>query len=209
MTFEEAIQDIKSHDFAARVNIASDFRTFLSLVENQEPFQSMVREMSSEINHRRILLEVLKISRQQVDSRYENPWDSAIAAFLEALRLKSHELALLAAEIAAQAPQCWWARKVADVVLEGRIMWSTQAPKKERVQVSGFPLEIKNVLVAEKFIGRGLGRVWVMSTDMYLYPHSDITSSDDEPRRVPWYSPDLAYQFHLDSENTTRERNSG
>ena len=47
MTFEEALLDIRSHEFAARLGAASDLRTFLRAAREQESVQTIFGKMSS------------------------------------------------------------------------------------------------------------------------------------------------------------------
>lgn len=122
MTFEEALFDIRGHEFAARLGVASDLRTFLRAAGKQDSVQTIFDEMSSgetsEESQRHVLCEILRLSRLRVDFRFQNPWDSALAALVWALSRVNLPLARLAVEAVMKAPQCWWAPRVADNIFE-------------------------------------------------------------------------------------------
>lgn len=122
MTLKEATQEIESHEFVARVNVASDFRTFLRAVAEQKVIHVLSQELAASENRQYVLNRVLELSRRKVDLRYENPWDTALTAYVWLLNVKDWDLAKIAAEAAARAPQCWWATKMAHhILLEGPV----------------------------------------------------------------------------------------
>jgi hypothetical protein len=65
-----------------------------------------------------IISRIQAISETDIDHRYENPWDVALAAYLLALRIADPALAPLAAEVVLSVPLTWWARHFALSVLE-------------------------------------------------------------------------------------------
>jgi hypothetical protein len=117
MIIREAMQEIESHEFAARLNVASDFRTFIQAAKSQEAVLTLWQELDSPEKCQQVLYRVFELSRQRVDPRYENPWDTALAVYVWLISSKDLDLARMAAEVAAQAPQCWWATKISRHIL--------------------------------------------------------------------------------------------
>lgn len=112
MTFGGALKEVESHDLAARLNVASDFGTFLRAAQQQQSVRALIQELGSRKRLQEVFYRILELSRQKVDLRYENQWDTAIALYVLLISLKDFDLAKIAAQVAAQMPQCWWAKKV-------------------------------------------------------------------------------------------------
>ena len=114
MNANEVMHAIESPEFAARVNVASDFQTFLREASEQEAVSSLRRELASDDIRRRLCDRICQLARQQIDLRYENPNDTALTLYLWLLSLKEPQRAKRAAAVVvAHARQCWWATKVA------------------------------------------------------------------------------------------------
>jgi hypothetical protein len=122
MTFTEAMREIESHEFAARLNVASNFRTFLRAARQQRAVRILLNELDSPEKHQEVFFRVFELSRQQVDLRYENQWDTALAIYVWLISLKDPGLAKAAASVTTRAPQCWWAAKISrHILLEEQI----------------------------------------------------------------------------------------
>jgi hypothetical protein len=117
MTLNEAMKEIESHTFAARVNVASDLRTFLQAAQAEPSVKDLLEELDSPEKRPAVLSRIYELTQQQVDPRYENPWDTALAIYVWAMSLKDLDLAAIAAEVTARAPQCWWAAKLSRQML--------------------------------------------------------------------------------------------
>jgi hypothetical protein len=117
MKFNEARKHIESHDFAANINVASDFKTFLLATYNQKAVKIVLKDLYSQELRTKIFYRILELSHQQFDKRYENPWDIPLAVYLWLLSNYNDELTKIGANIVTQIPQCWWASKVARYIL--------------------------------------------------------------------------------------------
>ncbi len=121
MKIEQAMNEIESLELCARVNIASGYRIFLQLIQEEESVRILLRELNSREQMSKILQMVLNrisdILQKQSDPRYENPSDTAIAIYLWVISVKDLNLAKAAAAFVDQAPRCWWAAKVSHEVL--------------------------------------------------------------------------------------------
>lgn len=201
MTFDEALRDIESLDFAARVNIASDLRTFLRVAGDQESVRTVANEIVSEEKQQRLLFEALRLSRMQVDFRYENPWDSALAVFLWLLSSKVPPLARVAAEAVVQARQCWWALRMAHGILRESLLRSTEVSEREHVVRFVRPVHSESTSVGERIL-------WMSLLGSLRFPfdvlfHADIATEplEEDPRIVAWQADVPGYAFNLTSQS--------
>lgn len=123
MTFQEAMREIESHEFAARLNLASDFRTFLKIARDQKPTQALVGLLFEKqrqkvwLYHQELVYRIFELSQQKVDPRYENPWDTAFAVYIWAINLIDWDLSKLVAERISRIANCWWAQKISRHIL--------------------------------------------------------------------------------------------
>ena len=71
---------IESDEFAAEANLASGLSDFLFQIKRSNAFTSLFR-LASESSSAAyaILSRVLRLSKLSIDSRYENPFDTAVA----------------------------------------------------------------------------------------------------------------------------------
>jgi hypothetical protein len=124
MIFKEAMRKVESHEFAAYLNIASDIRTFLRAAQQEEAVLTLLKDLDSLENCWQILIRIFELSRQQIDLRYENQWDTALAIYVWLINLKDFDLAKIAAFVADRAPQCWWAKKISRHILLGEQVYN-------------------------------------------------------------------------------------
>lgn len=119
MTFKKAIREVESHEFAVLLNLASDLKGFFRAAEQQKPIEIIYKELDEKEKIRYLLEEIIELSKQGVDLRYENQWDIALAIYVWLINLKDPHLAKIAAGITLQIPQCWWAKKISCKILFG------------------------------------------------------------------------------------------
>jgi len=113
MIATEAVARIEGLPFSALVNLASDLRTFLRILEAQPEFQVLHDATEEEETTRLILNRVGELVRLSVDDAYEHPAEAALAAYL--WLLKAHQKqAEPAVAMVLGCRQCWWARKVGE-----------------------------------------------------------------------------------------------
>jgi hypothetical protein len=112
MTTEDAINDIESLDFAVRLNLASGLKRFIQLLRNEPSVKLLINVINKDTSLKTAVLKRVKdLSGRDFDERYENPSDTAVAAYVWLLGLMDPEAWKSAAAIAASMPQTWWARK--------------------------------------------------------------------------------------------------
>lgn len=109
---------VESHEFAARVNVASDYGTFLRGIYSEGVLNNLRVFASSGEWRERLLTRVQDLADRGVDSRFENPWDVALTAYILVLNAESETLGRLAAIAAQRAPGTWWATRAIQDILE-------------------------------------------------------------------------------------------
>ena len=116
MSWEEALTEIGSHAFAAKLNVVSSMRDFFSAASKEHSVIELLGEMraSGELREE-VVGRIYDLSRLKVDPRYENPLDTSLATLLWMTYLSSREPDILqnAAVLVDRAPQCWYAKKLA------------------------------------------------------------------------------------------------
>jgi hypothetical protein len=118
MNIAEALEKIEGDAFAAVVNLASDFRTFLRILASQPESEALASALGSEAVAQQVFARVLELTQGPVDETYEHPADAALAAYLWLLNGVDGQRSRAGAEAVLQARQCWWARQVAWSILE-------------------------------------------------------------------------------------------
>ena len=116
MTIRNLMQEIESPQFSARLNIANNLKTFLRATFSEEASQNLIKQLLDFPENRWPLFKrVAELSQKQIDTQYENPWDTALAVYIWALSLVHLEAAQTAADFSLQAENCWWARQVSSL----------------------------------------------------------------------------------------------
>jgi len=117
---DRAMHYIESREFAVRVNVASDYSTFLEALWSN-PVTAALAALAAQPEHQdRILRRIQDLAALEPDSRYENPHDAAMAAYLLVLSTRSPVTARIAAFAVEEAPRTWWAKRLAQSMLSPR-----------------------------------------------------------------------------------------
>ena len=106
------METVEGHRFAAEVNLAAGFDAFHRGIQNHSLFRELAGLMKDPIVFRTVLVRIVELSRKPIRTQYENPFDSAMAAYLIAVDGVDPEVAAVAAEAVSKAPNCWWASQV-------------------------------------------------------------------------------------------------
>lgn len=113
--------EIESHEFACRVNVASDFGTFVRGVVAQPAVHSLQRELEKESGRQWVLLRIAmrfdSIASETTDYRYEHHGDTALATYQLLIADALPNIARAFATRIRSSPSLWWARKTADHIL--------------------------------------------------------------------------------------------
>jgi hypothetical protein len=108
--------EIESTETAVRTGVVSGYRLFLSALDSLPAVRELKELCKKEEAAVKVLQRVLRISEYSIDTRFENPLDTAIAAYLYILGGTNPRLARIATVAVQRAVNCWWAPKVADAI---------------------------------------------------------------------------------------------
>lgn len=110
MSLTKVLQEIKSHEFAARLNVVSSMPSFFAAANKEPAVMSLCDDMikSGEVREE-VLGHIHDLSQLEIDRRYENPNDTALAILLWLTRYTAPDYSLMAADLVDRAPQCWYA----------------------------------------------------------------------------------------------------
>lgn len=118
MNLKQALGEIKTHEFAARLNVVSGTNQFFMTAKNELAVDSLYRDMINSGEAREEVLGYIHdLSQLEVDKRYENPNDTALAILLWLTDFAAPNFSRLAADLVDRAPQCWYAKKLARRIL--------------------------------------------------------------------------------------------
>lgn len=117
MTFLECVSEIESPEYAARVNLASDYNTFVKGVMLERTTPELAGQLRDQGVGLKLVGRVVRMASQKVDHRYEHPYDAAMAAYVWLLAGTQPALARIAANAAICVARSWWANRVAETVL--------------------------------------------------------------------------------------------
>ena len=129
MNWKQALAEIETHQFAANLNVASGIRSFFRAVA-RDPVVVVLRErmrVSGEAREE-ILGRIYDLAQLDTDLKFENPNDIPLAVSLWLMYFTSFNSGL-AAYYVDQAPNCWYAKKLARRLLV--------PPKSETSDTSG------------------------------------------------------------------------
>ena len=120
MTPAEAMEIIEGRDFSAEVNIASTLKTFLRVMTGHVAVKRL-QDGLAHLDGVDVLLDRLfGLLEQKSEEGKESPNDSAIAAYLWPINGKDSERAESAASAILDCDHCWWAKKVAQTIVNGK-----------------------------------------------------------------------------------------
>ena len=114
---EQLFRVIESHEFSAAANVASNFKTFIRALRSDstvEQLGALLRDAPARV---KVCDRALALADDTGEEGYEHPWDTALATYLWLLAGQDAALASVAAAKIVAAPRCWWAKKMAEVVL--------------------------------------------------------------------------------------------
>jgi hypothetical protein len=127
---------IESVPFSARLGVLSGFESFLRALPSIPDIHDLVGAISVPEGKNALLNRILELAEQKVAPDYENPWDIPLAAYLWTLFQVDAELAPMAAAAVLKAQDCWWAKKLAQNILDAPLAKS--APLTDPKQLAFF-----------------------------------------------------------------------
>jgi hypothetical protein len=124
--FEKLSEMIEGAEFRFHVNMASGFKMFERLVEQQAVFSDLVEFATTGEGAEEIEAHIEVLMSDEADPQYENPHDAGIAAYLLALDRAGYRVNTVLAENIGSTQNFWWGRKVAARILARSVniqMW--------------------------------------------------------------------------------------
>ncbi len=116
MTFAETMRAIEQDEVAAEMNLAAGTKAFRRAIRGHELFQRLT-ELAQK-DPAEVVTRIENISHLEIDERYENPFDTALSAYLMALSdVAEPETLSKAAAAVLRTPKCWWASGLAHELL--------------------------------------------------------------------------------------------
>ena len=104
----QAFKDIESIDFTARVNIASDLRTFMSAVAAEESVKLVLDDMHQDANIDYVIKRMQYFRDSDFDEDYANPRDTAMAVYGWLIVQAKPELTQLINTLLQSLRNTWW-----------------------------------------------------------------------------------------------------
>lgn len=106
-------------------------RSFVRALNEVPAVRALAAEArGSEAVASKVLGRVLVLSRLKIDTRYENPNDVAMAAYLQVLLLTSRDLYAAAADAVGTAHNVWWAVQLSQLGRLTKPARSTGSPRR-------------------------------------------------------------------------------
>jgi hypothetical protein len=116
MTIAETMAAIERDEFAAEMNLAAGTNAFRRAIREHDLFRRL-SELTKE-NTSAVLERIETISLIEIDDRYENPFDTALSAYLMALPSTAEpQAAARASQAVLRTQKIWWASAVARELL--------------------------------------------------------------------------------------------
>lgn len=123
----ELFDQIESNETAARVNVASGFKLFLRALTSLPPYLRLQSLSEKRENSQEVLTRILKLTEVRIDTKFGNPFDTSLVAYLLILRSTYPDFALIGAEAVSRTQNCWWASRVAEEIYTGEMTKTDQA----------------------------------------------------------------------------------
>jgi hypothetical protein len=148
MTTQEAMSDVESLGFSARVNIASSYGVFRSVLEDSEAVGFLLSQTESTDACLELLWRIQSLS-EEVEEHYRHRYDAALAAYVFVLSQKHEGVARTAARNLVRRDDMWWARIISGHLLQDEKK-SSGASLRTQTWASGATLKRKTHAVPKQ-----------------------------------------------------------
>ena len=118
MNWQDALAHIESIEFDAKVNVVSSEKAFFREVAQDPVALELCRQVKDSGDLQELTLDrIHDLAGREIDRRYGNPNDTPLAVLLWLTCRAAPEAGPVAAHYIARAPQCWYARKLAQRIM--------------------------------------------------------------------------------------------
>lgn len=116
MTIEAGMfEAIESLRYSARVNLASNVKTFIRLVLNQPEYISLSAAVVDRSDRVQVVDRIRFLASQPYERMHENPHDSAVASYAQLLCYKDEDMARETISAILHQDGWWWTLKVLQI----------------------------------------------------------------------------------------------
>lgn len=116
MSLNEYFAEIESFEFGAQFSVFSGFRLVLLDLEENETLRELIRELRSDPEKQIVLAKRIQFLLQNRQDFDQIAFDGTLASYIYSLRESDLEKGFLASKDVLNAPDLWWAAKLALLV---------------------------------------------------------------------------------------------
>jgi hypothetical protein len=169
------------------VNQAAGVAAFRRLATSMPQFQDVLSQITDDFEAQlNVLSRIIDLTSIETDSRYEHPYDAALATYILVLEAAGSDLALNAAAIIVEIPRLWWSLHVARQILAVAIRKASTYDREP-------------IYISPAQIGAVPRNTSTSSTEVYLNHYIRwITSHISNVRELNASSPSYPRQTDLD-----------
>lgn len=118
MSWHESLATVDNDNFAIELGRTAGTSAFFRAAKKTPAVSELVQVMRTSGEATEAVLDRLDaLAALEIDPRYENPNDAALAALLWSVGASHPEMVLAAAEVVYRARQCWYSKKLAGMIL--------------------------------------------------------------------------------------------
>jgi hypothetical protein len=117
---QQRFQTIEFGDELALLGLAEGFKMFIDLLGEVPEIVRFAQSLDEEKTRLLTLSRIVDVSRIQIDRKYRNPRDIALAVYIWAIWKHDTSLGESAAELSREVPNLWWADLMSQEVLARR-----------------------------------------------------------------------------------------
>ena len=118
MNWQDALEQIESPGLDAELNLASGTSAFFRRVGKQNLIQETLRLMEGSGEAREAALDrICDLAMAETNPNYQNPHDTPLAVLLWLTYFTDEDCAHIAANYVDRAPRCWYAKRLAQHIV--------------------------------------------------------------------------------------------
>ena len=146
MNWQEALEEIYSVEFCVSLNVVSGTNSYFRAVAQHPIVKEAYRQMINKAGElgEAALDRIYTLANAEVDPQFENPNDTPLAVLLWLTNFAAPHNVKLAATYVDQAPDCWYAKRLAQRILHpppSATANYTVPPDPHRVRITRSSLE--------------------------------------------------------------------
>jgi hypothetical protein len=179
---DKAFRIIESRELAAKLGVASDFRTFILAVQRLPQVRTLLRHLRKRSGAEQVLRRIIQLAGAETDYRYTSPWDTALTIYLWTLNLRRHDLGVAASLIIASRRGLRWSGSLARRIMS-EVDFKTEAGINEPVVPIGQQAKVIELETSDSGEAVVLGIVDILGLIRplrTLYTHSVILASKSQ-----------------------------